>query len=64
MDDDEEEPEPVRYRSDGWPLCPRCGEDELQSLATPPRADSVLHCLSCLWRGVVPPAPGTPRGHM
>lgn len=24
-------PEFAAYRADGWPLCPRCGEDELWS---------------------------------
>lgn len=60
MADDDEETTP-RYRRDGWPLCPRCGDDELMSMAIPARADSVLQCLNCSWRGFVPPAPGTPR---
>lgn len=24
-------PEPVKLRKDGWPLCPKCGDDELAS---------------------------------
>lgn len=42
------------YRGDGWPLCPSCGEDELMSGEIPARADQVLQCLSCSWRGTVP----------
>lgn len=47
------------YRKDGWPLCPKCGEDELVSalciLATsvPDRKPTIAECLSngfhCGW---------------
>ena len=44
----------VRFRSDGWPLCPSCGADELMSAEIPPKRTDVLQCLACMWRGVVP----------
>lgn len=59
------------YRKDGWPLCPRCGEDELMSqYATRAFADTLeqkarmllratpvdpMLCLQCRWTGFVPP---------
>jgi hypothetical protein len=46
--------QPPRYRDDGWPLCPCCGEDQLWSGETPPRASDVLQCVLCCWRGTVP----------
>lgn len=39
--------EPTEFRRDGWPLCPNCGDDELYSLATPPRADAIDGCYRC-----------------
>lgn len=45
-----------RFRADGWPLCPTCGEDELADLGnTYARADAILYCYRCGWRGVVEP---------
>lgn len=51
----------AEFRKDGWPLCPRCGEDELQNphldMGQEPRptlADYLaagLSCLSCGWEG-------------
>lgn len=38
-------------RSDGWPLCPGCGEDELFSLAFPlPLPTDIVGCYRCGWR--------------
>ncbi len=50
----------TEFRNDGWPLCPRCGEDELFTLAlwpdwqvsTPPLAWCVARidgCYRCAW---------------
>lgn len=51
-----------KYRADGWPLCPGCGEDELADLSVAEwpesfRADPTaeLRCYVCRWVGVVPP---------
>jgi hypothetical protein len=44
------------YRADGWPLCPRCGEDELWSAAVPADAGGDLQCYECRWAGRVPVA--------
>jgi len=63
--------EEARHRPDGWPLCPRCGEDELADCGyvgralmagltiDQARADPLgeLFCYSCLWRGRAPPPP-------
>ena len=49
------------FRDDGWPLCPRCGEDELYVLANwpgsiderPPLAWFIEHidgCYRCNWK--------------
>lgn len=47
------------FRPDGWPLCPRCGEDELYSLflcadidKKPTQEELIadgLRCYSCHW---------------
>lgn len=47
------------YRDDGWPYCPRCGEDELWSTFTPGPPDYTgtleqylaeeLRCYRCNW---------------
>jgi hypothetical protein len=47
------------WRADGWPLCPRCGEDELYSLLhwdgkgqKPPMSEWLnagLRCYYCHW---------------
>lgn len=39
----------IEVRSDGWPLCPTCGEDELADiLNTYARADAAeLFCYRC-----------------
>jgi len=51
------------FRSDGWPLCPRCGEDELYSLVMllwngegerPSIQDCIageMRCYLCSWVG-------------
>lgn len=50
------------FRADGWPLCPRCGEDELWSHTgmEPPYApnipletyfESEFRCYRCNWSG-------------
>ena len=38
------------HRSDGWPLCPSCGEDELYSLDEPATIESIVGCYLCGWR--------------
>jgi hypothetical protein len=52
-------PEPTAFRPDGWPLCPRCGEDELwspiwNSDRPRPSLDEFLAgplaCYACGWR--------------
>jgi hypothetical protein len=48
----------TEFRKDGWPLCPRCGEDELYSLAwlNIPRSkledylEAMEGCYSCHWK--------------
>src|SRR6266496_849093 len=42
------------YRADGWPLCPRCGDDELWSAALPASTTGDLSCYRCGWSGSVP----------
>jgi len=42
------------YRKDGWPFCPRCGEDELWSAKIPAQPTDALSCYRCQWTGVVP----------
>jgi hypothetical protein len=44
----------LEYRVDGWPLCPRCGEDELWSGKIPASAVDELSCYLCGWSGFVP----------
>lgn len=51
----------IEFRKDGWPLCPRCGEDELASRAhlnyfgvgeQPTIADGIasgMVCYKCGW---------------
>lgn len=34
-------------RTDGWPLCPACGEDELYSLSMVPTPMSIEGCYRC-----------------
>jgi hypothetical protein len=62
--------EPTSYRADGWPDCPRCGNDELWSKVMmawdgtgerPTMAacyDRSFACYACRWSGYVlgPPA--------
>jgi len=43
-----------KYRADGWPLCPSCGDDELTSLELQPKPTDDLTCLLCGWKGTVP----------
>lgn len=55
----------LKYRKDGWPLCPKCGDDELMSLNVSRinfAGDGILVlatdpmlCLVCRWTGQVPP---------
>ncbi len=50
----------ARHRRDGWPLCPRCGEDELMSqvpvsISIKAQPTDRMKCLRCAWEGVVPP---------
>lgn len=35
-------------RPDDWPLCPRCGEDELWS--PDGTEDGIASCLACHWK--------------
>lgn len=53
----------AEYRRDGWPLCPRCGEDELASQVrhqpggfkwAPITPADPMACLFCCWEGRVP----------
>jgi hypothetical protein len=46
----------ARRRPDGWPLCPKCGEDELYSVANPPTEDTIRGCYNCNWRPDAPKA--------
>ena len=48
----------MAFRQDGWPLCPRCGEDELWTPWNPPLEADVtlddyvgrqLRCYACQW---------------
>ena len=47
---------PNEYRDDGWPLCPKCGDDELMSSELTPAPTDSMKCLACGWRGHVAPA--------
>lgn len=38
-----------KTRSDGWPLCPKCGEDEAYSLAVPANPEKLDGCYLCGW---------------
>lgn len=51
------------YRVDGWPLCPRCGADELFSGEIPAKPTDDLQCLACNWRGAVPVKSDHCRSH-
>lgn len=65
-------PPTTQHRPDGWPLCPRCGEDELYADAmlkwNPPAGqptlrecyDSEFHCYVCRWQGFLTPPAGLP----
>lgn len=33
-----------------WPLCPRCGENELFSSVTPPDPAKIRGCYACGWK--------------
>lgn len=49
-------------RADGWPLCPRCGKDELYSLENPATLENIFGCYACDFRmppqrKELPPAP-------
>lgn len=45
----------TNFRSDGWPLCPKCDVDELMSHELRPSVLDELRCLSCGWKGYVLP---------
>ncbi len=47
--------------ADGWPKCPRCGNDELWSPAIPPTENTIIHCNDCGWR---PPVDVIPTRHL
>ena len=38
------------HRSDGWPFCPHCGEDELYSLEVPATVSTIVGCYRCGWK--------------
>lgn len=40
----------TKLREDGWPLCPRCGEDELWSAEVPADPRRIVSCLRCGWK--------------
>lgn len=57
----------LAYRPDGWPLCPRCGEDELASVVSlsgrlvrkdgsirQAKPTDEMTCYNCRWNGGVP----------
>ena len=44
------EPAYVRFKDDGWPLCPGCGADELWSSGVPATVDTIVSCLGCGWK--------------
>lgn len=57
----------VRYRKDGWPLCPRCEEDELYNHvgSKPPYSPNIplveyfaepFRCYYCNWEGTITPS--------
>jgi len=63
------DPVHLAYRSDGWPLCPRCGDDALVSqcmtdrkrlvkngrtVAGGPMPTDEMTCSNCRWNGGVP----------
>ena len=51
----------LRWRADGWPLCPICDEDELWSgELTDPTAETVCACYRCGELTLANPHP--PRG--
>lgn len=37
------------FRADGWPLCPKCGDDELFSLSVPATIETIEGCYFCRW---------------
>lgn len=45
----------TKIRSDGWPMCPLCGEDELYSLAIPATIETIVGCYRCNWRPLPTP---------
>jgi hypothetical protein len=60
----------TEYREDGWPLCPRCGEDELYTLM-PARQQARrpflgryfehrFRCYLCSWAGLIMHPPFLP----
>lgn len=36
-----------KFRPDGWPLCPMCGDDELYSLTVPATPRTICGCYRC-----------------
>lgn len=60
----------TNYRADGWPLCPRCDEDELWGIADvvfyprlPTMAEHLMYirgCYRCNWK---PPVSFNPSPH-
>lgn len=54
----------AEYREDGWPLCPRCKEDELWTPGMPSSDELVDHfkcefrCYRCGWHGYLPTQSG------
>lgn len=64
--------EDYAQRADGWPLCPRCGEDEVWSPiwnTDRPRPSlneflaGPLACYACGWRDPGPRPPVLPADH-
>ena len=47
------EPVCAETRADGWPLCPRCFEDELMSQERYASPQDELNCLACGWEGKI-----------
>lgn len=58
----------VEFREDGWPLCPRCGLDELYTVASWPGIDArpplewfleqIEGCYACDWKPGAPTVAG------
>lgn len=50
---------PYTFRKDGWPMCPKCGEDELWTSANSNKLEDhfarEFRCYYCSWHGELLP---------